>query len=75
MFKSDDKYFIWIFGFKIENNRKNSDYAWLNPNYWSGIQQGKDGYPKKDKDEDFLIQGGERLFFRATKIEIIGANI
>ena len=51
------------------------DDVLLNPDYWSGIQQGKDGYPKKDKLGNYLIAGGDSHLFRATKIEIFGANI
>ena len=39
------------------------------------MKQGKDGYPKKNKDGDFLIGGGDSHLFRVTKIEIFGANI
>jgi hypothetical protein len=33
---------------RILNDRKEKDYAYLLPNNWSGIQQGKDGYPIKN---------------------------
>jgi hypothetical protein len=47
----------------------------LNPAYWSGIQQGKDVYPKKNKDGGYLIHGDQFSWFKAIKIEIFGANI
>ena len=59
-FSSDDYSFIWISGISIKNDRNYLDVAWLRPNDWSGIQQGKDGYPNKDKYGDYLIQGGDR---------------
>jgi hypothetical protein len=33
------------------------DVAYLVPINWSGIKQGKDGYPKKNKDGEYLIGG------------------
>ena len=31
----------------------------MRSSWWSDMKQGKDGYPKKDKDGDFFIQGGD----------------
>ena len=74
-FSSDDYEFIWINGISILNDRKDSDGAWLDPEYWSGIQQGKDGYPEKNYWDSYFIQGGNSQQFKAIKIEIFGADI
>ncbi len=71
-----DYLFIWISGvIQITNDRKDLDFVLLNGNYWFGMEQGNDGYPMKDEGGDFLIGGGQYPLFRATKIEIFGANI
>jgi hypothetical protein len=43
----------------ISNHRTHLDAVYLKDNYWSGMKQGKDGYPKKNKDGVFLIAGGD----------------
>ena len=62
-------------GIGIYNNRMASDYACLPIDYWSGMQQGKDGYPLKAVYGDFFIAGGKDMNFKSIIIEIYGINI
>ena len=39
------------------------------------MEQGKDGYPKKDYGGNYHIASGEYGSFNAKKIEIFGVNI
>ena len=58
----------------IQNDRNKMDDVGLQRRSWSGIQQGKDGFPTK-KGIDYLIHGGQDDYFKPKMIEIYGANI
>ncbi len=75
-FKSNDDYFIWIYGMFIRNDRNNKDYAWLDSSYWKSILVGTDGYPTKDEIlRGYHIAGGfKNSDFEATAIEFYGVK-
>jgi hypothetical protein len=56
-------------GIKISNDRKDYDYAYLNPIYWDYKVEDGD---KVDKDGWLFPGRGKDMFFRATAIEFIG---
>jgi hypothetical protein len=47
----------------------------LSSSDWSGLEQGKDGYPKKDSNGNHYIAGGINENFLAQSIEIYGFTI
>ncbi len=59
----------------IMNDRNEKDSTCLKSSYWSGKEQGKNGYPTKSYNGGYLIQGGTKTAFRAKQIEIFGAEI
>ena len=56
---SNDRFLIGVEGeMCIANNRKFEDNAYLYTCYWTGVKQGIDGYPTKDKHVSYFIAGG-----------------
>ena len=47
----------------IRNDRMEGDFANIG-HYWEGMEQGIDGYPKKQQDK-YLIAGGKSGYFKA----------
>ncbi len=73
--KSDDAWLIAIDGMKISNDRNKKDGASLYKSVWSGLLDGTDGYPTKDKEGFYYIaNGGINGDFKATAIEFYGVK-
>ena len=59
----------------IKNDRNKSDYARLSSPYWSGMQQGTNGYPRKHQSGQYYIWDGYDEYFDAIAIEFYGVKI
>ena len=75
-FVSSDENIIEVGGIEIRNDRGTEDDAHLDIEPWSGMIQGKDGYPTKGYyytlDSYYIAGGKYKKYFRVSSIEVYG---